>query len=313
MNARHLLGRDFPSRRITSTVQPTVHLQPFGRGRAGNQANHRFVVAQRFATPVGRNKREQPVFDFIPFAGPGRKVADRNFQARLVGQPLQLPFPKPHAVAVTAPAISRNEQASGLRIQLPAFVAPPTPNGSHGKAGRIVIGSHIDKTRIPSQIVDAVRISARHRRIGKIKSNNRGQANPMDFGWDAGYLSVKLFRGRREHRTRDTQEPGNGKPSAKLRLQFAVGGVHASGGEKTEDRFLIGCNALAGRVHLTNFGIGSRRTVRLLAQNRLHTTTPPLFAPRNNPFHKFAGCSNWQMIPICATLSRRSIIAFPQG
>ncbi len=54
------------------------------------------------------------------------------------------------------------------RIQSPAFVTPPTTDRGHGKTGRIVIGSHVHKTRVPGQIVNAVRISPGHRRIGKI-------------------------------------------------------------------------------------------------------------------------------------------------
>jgi hypothetical protein len=46
--------------------------------------------------------------------------------------------------------------------------APPSADRGHRKTGRVVIGVHVDETGVLSQIVDAVRIGARHRRSGKI-------------------------------------------------------------------------------------------------------------------------------------------------
>jgi hypothetical protein len=80
MNARHLLRRDFSSRLVTPAVKPAIDLRSFGGGGAGDQTHDRFRVTQRFATPVGRNEREQAVFDLVPFARPRRKVTNRNLR-----------------------------------------------------------------------------------------------------------------------------------------------------------------------------------------------------------------------------------------
>ena len=63
----------------------------------------------------------------VPLAGSWGKVADRNLQAGLVGQPLQLPFPETQAVAIAAPTIRGDEQTGGPWIQPPPFVPPTLP------------------------------------------------------------------------------------------------------------------------------------------------------------------------------------------
>src|SRR3712207_8625800 len=59
---------------------------------------------------VLRDEGEQPVLDLVPFAGAGREVADAERQARLVGQPLQLPRPQPQPRAVAPPAVGGDQQ-----------------------------------------------------------------------------------------------------------------------------------------------------------------------------------------------------------
>ena len=64
--------------RVFSAVQPTNNLKPFGGRRASNQIDDRLIIQKRLPTPVRGDEREQPVFDFVPFAGAWRKVTDGN-------------------------------------------------------------------------------------------------------------------------------------------------------------------------------------------------------------------------------------------
>src|SRR5207245_10211224 len=72
------------------------------------------------------------------------------------------------AVAITAAAVGRNQQAGRRRIQLASFVTPPTTDGGDRKSGSVVIGPHINEAGVLPQIIDAVGIGARHRRVWKI-------------------------------------------------------------------------------------------------------------------------------------------------
>jgi len=47
------------------------HLKPGRSGRRSDELADRFVDDQRLAVPVLRDEGKQPMFDAIPFAGPG--------------------------------------------------------------------------------------------------------------------------------------------------------------------------------------------------------------------------------------------------
>jgi hypothetical protein len=67
------------------------------------------MAGQRFATPVRRDMTEHAMFDLVPFAGTGRKVANRQTQTGVIGQSLQGHFPQPCSAAVAAPAIGQDQ------------------------------------------------------------------------------------------------------------------------------------------------------------------------------------------------------------
>ena len=73
----HLLLCDFDLRRIFIEIGLCPHLQAGPGGGAGNQFDHSLMAGQRLAAPVLADEGEEPVFDFIPFAGPRRIVAYR--------------------------------------------------------------------------------------------------------------------------------------------------------------------------------------------------------------------------------------------
>jgi len=69
------------------------------------------VSLKRDASPVPRDVTEQTMFNFVPFARSGWKVADFNNQTRFVRQLLQLQFPQTIAVSVAAAAIGSHQDA----------------------------------------------------------------------------------------------------------------------------------------------------------------------------------------------------------
>lgn len=46
----------------------------------GNQLNDRAIAASRLAAPVDGDAREEAMGDFVPIAGAGRQMADRDRQ-----------------------------------------------------------------------------------------------------------------------------------------------------------------------------------------------------------------------------------------
>ena len=108
------------------------------------------------------------MFNLVPLAGPGRKMADRDRKSCFVRQRPRFQFPKPEPIPIAAAAICRDQYITARGIQLATFMTPPTANGGHRKTPCIMIRSHIDKTLVSSQIVDAVGKGSRKIRRGEI-------------------------------------------------------------------------------------------------------------------------------------------------
>ena len=153
---------------ILAPVQPAGDRESLRRSRAGDQPDDGLVVPQRLPAPVRRDEREQPVFHFVPFARARRKMADPNRQPRSVGQLLQLKLPQPQPISVAPAAVGGDQQLPGPGVQASALRSPPPLDRGHREGARVMVGSHIHKPAVASQIVDAVGIRARHRRTGKI-------------------------------------------------------------------------------------------------------------------------------------------------
>ena len=105
----HLFVCNFASGRVFPSIQPAAHLQPFRSGRIGDEFDDRFVIAQRFTTPIRRDKREQPVLDLVPFAGAGRKMANGDGKPGLVREPLKFIFPQTQSPAVAPATVGRDQ------------------------------------------------------------------------------------------------------------------------------------------------------------------------------------------------------------
>ena len=86
LDAGHLLVSDFYLRRIILTVENASDFKTSLRARVRYQVHNGGVRQQWLAAPVLSDIRKQAMFNLVPFAGPRRQVADRNFETRLVGQ-----------------------------------------------------------------------------------------------------------------------------------------------------------------------------------------------------------------------------------
>src|SRR3990172_7206167 len=105
----HLLVRDAPAGGVCSAIQTTDDLKALRGRRPSDQVDDRLVVAQRLAPPVRGDEREEAMLDLVPPAGARREMTHRQRPPRLVGQPLQLPFPEPQARSVAPTRIRRDE------------------------------------------------------------------------------------------------------------------------------------------------------------------------------------------------------------
>src|SRR5260370_35033268 len=98
----NFLIRDLPTGGVFPPIQTAGHLESFGGGRASDQIYDGLVIPQRLAAPIRGDEREQPVFNFVPFASARRKVTDRNRKPGLIRGLLQFPFPTPQPRASAA-------------------------------------------------------------------------------------------------------------------------------------------------------------------------------------------------------------------
>jgi hypothetical protein len=65
---------------------------------------------------------EQPMFDLLPLAGPGREVADGDRQAGLGGEFGELDLPDPDPVSGGPAAVGADQQPVGGRVAIRGFL-----------------------------------------------------------------------------------------------------------------------------------------------------------------------------------------------
>ncbi len=166
------------------------------------------------------------MLDLVPLAGPGRKMTDRNGQAGGIGEGLQLQFPQAQPPAIAAPAVRRNPDRGGRRIEPSAFMAPPAPDGRHGKRARVVIRPDIDKPGVAPDIVDAIGIGPRHVGRGKVVPAHRPRlfrGPPLLAGVRVVADEFLLLGIHRDHRAALGQAAFHaGRDVAKLRVAVRV-------------------------------------------------------------------------------------------
>ena len=72
------------------------------------------------------------MLDLVPLARPGREMTDRNGQAGVIREFLQLDFPQAQPPAIAPPGVSRNQERDGRRVEPFPFMTPPASDGRHG-------------------------------------------------------------------------------------------------------------------------------------------------------------------------------------
>jgi hypothetical protein len=78
----HLLVGDSPPGGVFSAVQTTDDLQALRGRRPSDQVDDGFVVAQRLASPIRGNEREEAMLDLVPLAGARREMTHRQRPSR---------------------------------------------------------------------------------------------------------------------------------------------------------------------------------------------------------------------------------------
>lgn len=101
---------DLPSLGVGFLIKPAVHFQPFLRARRADQLDHHLISGQRHAAPVACDVAEQPMLDFIPFAGPRWIMADLDNESGGIRQTLEFVLPQPIAMAITSSAVRGDQQ-----------------------------------------------------------------------------------------------------------------------------------------------------------------------------------------------------------
>ena len=93
----------------------------------------------------------------IPLRTAGGIVTHREAQPHPVAQlALQLVFPKPRPMAVTAASIRQDQQAGGVRIGRVPVVVPPAQDRCHRELGRVGRHAHVDGAFVALHIIDAI-------------------------------------------------------------------------------------------------------------------------------------------------------------
>lgn len=87
-------------------------------------------------------------------------MADGDGQAQFICEGLQFTLPQPHACAVTATAVSGDQQIAGIGVTRAAHGLPPAPDGLNGEAGGIVIDADAYPASVAGNVEDPIRHGA---------------------------------------------------------------------------------------------------------------------------------------------------------
>ncbi|GFP23685.1 hypothetical protein HKBW3S09_01150, partial [Candidatus Hakubella thermalkaliphila] len=101
-------------------IDPTLNFEPCFRRCCGNQLDDYFMANEGFAPPVLTDERKEAMFDFVPLAGPWRKMTDRNRKSSFIGESLEFRLPQLYPSTITTSTVCGNKQTLGLRVDLTA-------------------------------------------------------------------------------------------------------------------------------------------------------------------------------------------------
>ena len=142
LESREFVGTDLDASLVAWWVQRRANREAGFGGCASDQIHDDLVGGERTPTPVLRDEAEESVFDLVPFAGAGGKVANLQCQMQFIRQALQRFLPKSIAATVAAAPIRRNQQFGRLRKASRTHLVPPTLDTRAGEFGCIVIDAH---------------------------------------------------------------------------------------------------------------------------------------------------------------------------
>src|SRR3989304_2979192 len=103
IEAVHVLRSHPAAGGIAAAIQPARDREASRGRRPGNELDDGFIVTERFAAPIGRDERKEPMFDLVPLARPGREVTDRDREPDLIGEGLQRQLPEAEGPPVAPP------------------------------------------------------------------------------------------------------------------------------------------------------------------------------------------------------------------
>ena len=138
----NVFGRVCDAGGVLIGVEDTMDGEPGRRCGVADQVDDHPVALQWLCAPVHGDLGEQPVFDFVPFAGARGQVADGDPQPGLGGERGQLDLPGADPVAVGAAAVGADQQPIGMRVAAPPDGIPPAAQSRHGERGGVVVGAH---------------------------------------------------------------------------------------------------------------------------------------------------------------------------
>src|SRR5665213_4564745 len=147
---------DLDPGRVVALVELGPNLQPGARRRGRDQVDDHLVAHEGTTLPVHRDRREEPVFDFVPLARARREVAHGDRQTGSFRELPELSLPEPTAVAVRAAGIGGDEEARRLRVGERADVVPPPPDRGDGEGRGVTVVADDDEALVREEVVDPV-------------------------------------------------------------------------------------------------------------------------------------------------------------
>jgi transposase len=109
IDLRHFVIAHLPACRIRCGVELCPYLQTSRSGGRCDELHNDLVADQGLAPPVLADEGEESMFDLVPFARAGRKVAHGDRNPQLIGQLLKLHFPQPDPGSIAPTAIGCNQ------------------------------------------------------------------------------------------------------------------------------------------------------------------------------------------------------------
>ena len=156
VNGGEFFISDFAALLIRTCIERRMNFEArFGRCGA-DKVYDDLIGFQWAASPVPGYMTEQSMFDFVPFARAGRKMAHFDFQACCVAESLQFDFPEAVSATIAATAVRRDQQAVRQDVTTTAKTFPPGSDRFDCELRRVAADANADPSFVVGQIVDSV-------------------------------------------------------------------------------------------------------------------------------------------------------------